>query len=194
MLKKNLESFHTIKRLTIEQIYDKALLSQEERQFLERYSDIINERLIYYNGYWLYDSPELNKNNIIKYIAGFLLKLNSEIFIGDIRDVVKHLFTESMAFDCYVNGFSYGVRSKSNNFYDVLFELKLMDFFISRNFKVDYTRTRLSSGKDAEYYLFNDAFGFYAEAKNLNTNDIDNIILEIYLIWIWKTEDLVCFI
>ena len=71
-------------------------------------------------------------------------------------------------------GFSIG--PKSNQFFDILFELDLIEFFLDRDNQIDLSKTLLSSGRNAEFWIENNTIGSYVEAKNIDSDNLHHII------------------
>lgn len=175
---KGIENYNNMPRPCLEDVYVKAQLTSVEISTLNEFRDVLEKQLVHYAPKWLCDSSELNKQNIIKHIAGVLGKCTKKRVSGDLRVFLKKMFSNSMdyGYKLAVDKSGYRIGPKSDEFDDIFFELEIIDFLLDRNFNIDLEKTRLGNGKNAEFWAQNDETGFYIEAKNINFNGLQDII------------------
>jgi len=163
-------------KLTLSEIYDLALLTEIEKKEIDKYKDILAPKLFDNANSWLASSYEIRKHNHIKKIAGILVKCSNGNLVGDIRCFLKIMFSDAMDYSYRLKSDGFTLGPKSNQFFDIFFELILIDFFLERNYKIDLAKTKLSNGKKAEFWIEDTTLGTYIEAKNVNSDKLDHII------------------
>lgn len=154
----------------IEDVYNHALLSNEQKNFYRRYEKIHSSRMIMYAPKWLWDDP--NKKNQISYMANVLMKLELENTKKSFSKFLKQMFANHMEYRKTET--EKGVRwgPKSSQYYDSLFELEVMEFLMYLGHKIDLSLTKLRNGREAECSVLCSNKQVYIEAKNFDFNDL----------------------
>ncbi|WP_319481524.1 hypothetical protein [uncultured Draconibacterium sp.] len=154
------------------ELFDKAKLSQKERDIYYRYRD--------YCEYWLLRSKlqysQSEGQNFLKRLAIVLINLQSKNVSGPKDSVVKQMFGDKSVHRCYPT--KNGLRStkNSNIIENTYFELEILSFFLLNNFDIQLANDNIKGKKIPEFKAELNGAIINIEAKQLDVEKImDNI-------------------
>lgn len=146
-------------------------LTEREEKILDKYKKYAGRSLTLKKKH-----PHLGKGCIVKSLAQLILVLDSDSVKGNKNNFIKKLFEGSYKINTLELGAS-GFRTwEDQQFYNILFELDLIDFFIKNRFNITLD-SKLSNGV-SEFSAKKEDIEIFVEAKKVDVNNFYDIIYD----------------